>query len=498
MKMRVDWLLDCEPRPAQIEALARSYTGYKYRDTKNDPEGPGVALPHAGGPAKGWGHFMEMRVGKTPTALNEYLLFKRDHGVKAGFVLAPQRYKPTWALEAEKFGVDVPTHVFDSGRRKDFAKFMKDSKGEGMVFVNYEALLYKDNMVLFHEWLAGTASMMIADESVIMKNYTGQYFTRAMLLSKETQVTRPLTGLPTPQGVHDLWAQLRFARALNGFDFFPFRGRFAKMGGFKGKQVKGVREENAEELDRLLEKHCFRGRRIDWGTKIENDNEIVTLSMSPEQQRAYDEMEEDFVMWLNEDEAVTAEQVITKRMKMQQIASGFIIDNEGQPRQIQAFEATPKYMDLRARLDTEIRGKTMVVGYYTQTLENLIEGLQHMKPAIIAGEKIMKKYGRNSDAEKARFNNDPECRVIVCQSQAVKYGHTLMGNPTDPCLDLCFFENDYSLDNRRQTEERPQGEGQLGALHIWDYCSSSIETDIIGALQRKSDVADTIMKYYKN
>ena len=51
----VDWLLDCEPRPAQLEAIARSYTGKAYRVEKNAPLGPPIGtLQHAGKPAKGF------------------------------------------------------------------------------------------------------------------------------------------------------------------------------------------------------------------------------------------------------------------------------------------------------------------------------------------------------------------------------------------------------------------------------------------------------------
>ena len=66
------WLLNCEPREVQLEALNRSY----FCD---------------GGPKRGWGHFMEMRLGKTPAALNEYLLLRRDTDIRRMLVIAPCR-----------------------------------------------------------------------------------------------------------------------------------------------------------------------------------------------------------------------------------------------------------------------------------------------------------------------------------------------------------------------------------------------------------------------
>ena len=86
---------------------------------------------------------------------------------------------------------------------------------------------------------------------------------------------------------------------------------------------------------------------------------------------------------------------------------------------------------------------------------------------------------------------------MLGQSKAIKYGHTLMGLPNDPCLTTIYFENSYSLDDRAQSEERNQGEGQQGAIHVVDYVSSPIEERVIAALQRKEDVAAAIMGYYK-
>lgn len=492
----IDWLLTGEPRPAQIEALSRSYLGIKWRNKASQDIVSPVHLPHCPRPALGWGHFMEMRVGKTPTALNEFMLFKRDHGVNKGFMLSPNRYKATWGTEAAHFGLDVPIHVFESKNRKEFAEFMRTNKGQGgFVVANYEALIYEDNTKLFAEWI-DNKTYMGADESVMLKNKDSQFFKNAMTLSKDAAVTRPMTGLPTPNAPFDIWAQLRFARQLNGQNFYSFKHTFTKMGGFKNKKALGLKNE--EQLLELLNDVCFKARRADWGTKINSDFERVSIDMLPAQKKAYQEMERDFVTWLDEsDTLVSADQVMTKRMKMQQISSGFVIDEEGKAHDLVPFHKTPKFIDVLDRLTNEVSGKVIIIAHYTHTILNLLEALKQFDPAIIAGNTTMKRVERDAESEKNRFNNSSKCRVIIGQSQAIKYGHTLMGNTNDPCLSMGFFENNYSLDNRAQTEERPQGEGQQAAIHVWDYFSSGIERDIIKALQDKRNIADTIMAHYK-
>jgi len=109
----VDWLLDCEPRIVQLEATARSYTGVAYRSHKNDcmPKN-GKRLKHAGSPADGWGQLLEMRLGKSPLLLNEFQLFRRDYGLRRLVIFSPNQYKTSWKLEAQKFGVELPVHVY--------------------------------------------------------------------------------------------------------------------------------------------------------------------------------------------------------------------------------------------------------------------------------------------------------------------------------------------------------------------------------------------------
>ena len=44
--------------------------------------------------------------------------------------------------------------------------------------------------------------------------------------------------------------------------------------------------------------------------------------------------------------------------------------------------------------------------------------------------------------QKARFNNDASCRVILLQCDASRYGHTLLGGPgeADKCRTMIFLK----------------------------------------------------------
>lgn len=486
----VRWLLDCDPRPAQIEATLRSYHGIATRDHVDAEQQPRI-LSHGLMPAIGFNHFMQMRLGKTPTALNEFMLFKADHGLNKALIVSPNKYKWTWQLEAEKFGVDVPVCVLDTANRKEAQQFVRTAK-EGILVVHYEAFNNEANKGIIDAWV-DKKTYMPFDESVLIKNPQARTTKAAILTADRAAVVRTLTGLPAPQSVCDLWSQLRVTRHTSGTNFYAFRGRYARMGGFKNKKVVGGRNE--EELDAKLNQWAFRAKRRDWTDYLESDYEITSLSMLPEQKSMYDQMNEDFIVWLNDDELVSAEQVITKRMKMQQIASGFIFDEHGVPRVLVPMEKTPKFIDLKDMLDNYIDGKVIVFAHYRHTISELYRLLKPYGVSLIAGDQDMKKMDLNAEEEKRKFNGGGN-KVMIGQSASIKYGHTLMGVPGDRCETEVFFENSYSLDTRAQCEERPQGHGQQNSIAIVDYASCSVEKEIIRALQQKKNVAEAIMTAY--
>lgn len=484
----IEWVLDCEPRPIQQEAILRSYYGYKNRETiKDDPQ----PVKMADGPHPGFGHLMEMRTGKTPTVLNEFMLLEANHGVKNALIVAPNRFKRTWKLEATKFGVPFPVHVFESQDRFKCRVFMRTHRRTGIVVVNYEALGYEDNLKILDEWVTED-TLIAADESVCLKNRNSLRFKNGFALTRRAKFKRIATGLPAPQAPFDLWAQLRFIGQISGVPFHAFRNKYTIMGGWRGKQPQGIRNEG--ELNQLLDSMAFRARRGDWSDRIDNDYEMMLLDLLPQQQVAYQTMEQDMITFVSKHEFITVEMVISKVIKLQQISSGFILD-EGDVHDLTSFAKTPKFVDLLDRLENMIVGKVIVVAHYNNTCQKLIELLDKFNPAKIVGSRNMGNVSVESQV--AKFNEDPTCKVLVGQSLALKYGFTLIGSAVRPCNTLVFYENSYSLDTRAQCEERPQHMAQTTPLHILDYACSAIEEKVIAALQRKKDVAEVIMGYVK-
>lgn len=510
-----DWIIKGEPRAVQIEALRRSYGGFWLKQSENDDnEQPYHVVDRHGlgrtGASTGWGHFLEQRLGKTPAFLNEFALFRRDHGEKWAVVIAPQSFKPEWVAETERFGLDCSAYAFDSIHRADAARWAdRNSRHGGLLAVNYEALL-SDSTIKFLKTLAQDRAVLAFDESINIKNDSGRLTKSAIDLSKSFRIRRDLTGKPVVQGPHDMWAQLRALGELSGFNPVAFRNRYCKVGGFQGKKVIG--SKNEEELQELLAGTSFLARRCDWLQTPGTEYATRKVEMIPEQKAHYKSMEQDFLIQLagelsahsgaavDEGEllTITAQQIVTKLLKLSQIASGFIIDEVGVPHDIMPRSVNPKLQELKRMVTQELSTKVIIFAHHTHAIEMLMDELKDFQPALIAGSGQMKRFQREVQAEKARFNGSRECRVIIGQEQAIRYGHTLMGGPDDPMLHEIFYENNYSLNDRSQCEERGQGSGQMGLITIWDMQCSPIEEATLEALRAKEDISSATLNYARD
>lgn len=493
----VEWLIGGEPREVQLEALRRSFYGYALKDHKDD-EGNMRILREGFIPTRGWGHYMEMRLGKTPTALNEFMLFRQGYDFERIIVLGPNQYKEDWALENEKYGVDVPMIPYYQQKLSKMEKAFKDAKGALSFSVNYEALQY-DKTLDFLESIMTKRTLLVADESIFIKNRESLFTKGAMQIRDKVAVTRVASGLPMTQGPTDFFSQAKFIGMYDGLSYYAFRGKYCVMGGFKGRKVTGSKDE--DKLNADINSKAFVAKRRDWGTQSEAEHYQMRLDMAPEQKKHYDEMNQELITIVEtekgEEEAIIAEQVMGKLMKMQQISSGFVYTEAGEAVEIMDPKKTPKMKALLMLLENEIKGKVVIPYHYAQSGELLEEVLAKYNPAFILSTGRMKKKGLDYVSEKKKFNNDPSCRVVIGNLVTMKYGHDLTGSPEDRCATMFFFENNFSLDNRTQVEARNTTAFQDWAnLYLDPYCSQT-ELNAISALVEKRNLVEGVLGPYR-
>lgn len=462
------WLAPIAPYEVQMEALRRSHDRPR------------------------WGHFLEQGLGKTLLTLAEFLYMRNTKLVDVGIVVCPNSLKMTWVEEAERAGVTA----------KAWPEIIT-AKNQ-LQIINYEATITPRGSAWLKQLTQDHAVMLVLDESAQIKNPRARRTRLLHQIAPQCRVRRLLSGAPMVQGPHDLWAQLKFLDAIP-YNFFVFRSKFCKMGGWQGKQVMGVSDEAG--LRSLLAQFSWRARKTEWTDLPEKQYVTRTIEMVPEQQAMYREMLADFVLLLcphsrqdvrallpgehapvncPEPNEIRAEIVITQMLKLQQISSGFVIDAEHKASRIPGADGKAR---VTREIIEEADGKVMVVTLYKHSTAFLLKYLAEFSPARIHGGMTP----ADLQDQKHRFNTDSSCRVIVVQVQAGRYGHTLLGTKEARCATCVFYENSYSLDARIQTEDRIHRFGQDRSVLYVDLTSSKVDREVIRALQTKKSVAASVI-----
>lgn len=452
-----------------------------------------IAALEAAKDKKGFGYFMDMGLGKTLTALSEFQTLN-DQGVTRLVVVCPNSFKSGWKEEIEKHGMNTDFHIYESGSPYNQDFFERKYNRPPTVIVNYEAIRRDDTQKALLKYMQQKPTMLVFDESIQLKRHDALQTKAALRLTLYAEYRRILTGKPTTQGPHDLWGQMKAIGQLDGRNYYAFRSMFCQMGGYMNKKVVGV--QNADILAGMIDPWVFRASKADWGFDVGKVPTIREYTMTQEQRDQYKSMEQEFVLWLNEEENVAVDAAITKYIKLAQIQAGFIIKEDQNVVELVAPDKNPRINLLLDVLNDEVSGKSIVVYVHRYSFNMLSRTLHEYNPAWIKGAMEPSEI----EAQKHRFNNDPNCRVILVQATAGRYGHTLIGGPepNNRCATTIFFENSYSLDTRSQLEDRNHRFGQLADAVVYiDLCGTSMDRNVIRALQRKEAIFQTIFSLIK-
>lgn len=436
-----------------------------------------LALERAGG-RFGFGYLMEMGLGKTQTALAEAINLLREGKIEHMAVICPNTLKGVWAAEAEKTGAPFTVVVWDGVERPM-------PKGPALLILNYEATWQRGG-----DWLRAALLRhevyLVADESVAMKDPRSRQTKACLKLGALARYKRILTGAPITQGPQDAWGQLSFLGAPLG-SFYGFRGRYCRMGGFQAKKVLGAREDTAEEFSGLLDKWCFRATKDEWTDIPALIKTRRRLSMNPMQTRVYKDLMSEMFAEI-EGGTVSPPIILTRMLRLQQVSSGFVTDDDGKIVELAKPTSNSKVQAILDILE-ETRGKALVFTMFRHTVTMLEKALADYKPALLVG-------GMDDlDAHKARFETDPECRVMIVQQQAGKYGHTLLGG--GDCSTTIFAESSWSLDTRLQALARNHRHGQRNHVVVHDLPASDIEEKVLDVLNGKAVTAEQLVDAIK-
>src|SRR5690606_8744326 len=296
------------------------------------------------------------------------------------------------------------------------------------------------------------------------------------------------TGTPVTQNPLDLWSQYRFLDpTIFPRSFYAFRARYAVMGGYQNYQVVGYRN-----LDELVEKAHRIAFRITRAECLDLPPEIVQhvpVSLGRQASTVYREIEEAAIARLSSDATVSAANVLTELLRLQQVAGGWVTTDDGRTVQV-GTEKLDALMDLLEDLLSHQERKVIVFCRFVPEIRAILAACE--KVGIQAGG--LDGEARDRGELVRRFQEEPEPRVMVIQIQTGGLGITLHRADT-----AVFYSTGWSLADYEQAKARIQRAGQTAEkvqyFHL--IAKDTVDERIMKALDQKRDLSRMVVDEWR-
>ena len=470
---------------------------YKFKTKPYDHQS--IAMERAG-TNNSFGFFMEMGTGKSKVLIDNLGSLYLGGHVKFALIIAPKGVYRNWVAKElpQHMSDDVPNRVIRwvaNGTKKQTEEMrsIKDKFDGLTVFVmNVEAFSTLKGQQA-GDWMGralGSGGMIAIDESTTIKNH-GTKRTKALIkIAKLFKFKRLLTGSPITKSPLDIYAQAEFlGPRLLGFDsFYAFQARYAvthkvKMGMKTFNKIVGYR--NIEELTWKIEQFSYRVLKKDCLDLPEKTYTVRYVGMTDEQFNYYRNIKNYALAQLENGELVTAPQVITQMLRLQQVLSGHLKSDDGT---MITFPSTR--LSALEEIMQEHDGKAIIWSRFRHDIVMITKMLNDKFGEGCAASY----YGDTLDEDRhntvTNFQNpDHKLKYFVGNPSTAGYGLTLTE------ANLCvYYANDFNLETRIQSEDRAHRIGQRNPVLYIDLISEgSIDEKIVQALRAKIDIGAKVL-----
>lgn len=419
----------------------------------------------------------DMGLGKSLQAMTVFAIDVVRGWSQTAIVVCPVTLKGNWEDELQKFTRFPFVKLEGSPKQRDkqLMEFMEIT-GPKVLIVNYEqvvAHLDTLNAIRFN--------VAIFDEAHYLKNHKAKRTQACLSLFSERSFM--LTGTPMLNHVNELWAILHRIDRKAYPRYWSFVNRYAVFGGYKDKQIVGVKNE--KELTENLQNVMLRRLKKDVLDLPEVQIIERRVDLSPEQRKIYDEVLNEMRLPLpGEAEPEDIENALTKFLRLKQIC--------GTTLPFTGADVSSK-LDLACEDDLELleNGEKIVV--FTQFRDVQACYLKRMSGSdypIFALHGDIKTEDRQPIVRQWTATEGPA--VIVCMLQVASVGLNLVAAKHGSFLDKLFVPglNKQAIDRLHRI-----GQSSTQPVQIREYiCRGTIENRVNQILRTKSKLFGEIVE----
>jgi SNF2 family DNA or RNA helicase len=439
---------------------------------------------------------MDMGTGKTKVTID----FLNNYPTGGGhhLVFCPLSVVPTWPAEIKTHGAGKYRVVaLDKGpvaKRTEWAKeALEGAAASGQVAViviNHESAWrnpFRD-FVLERQW-----GCIVVDESHRAKAPGGKFAKFCGVAARRAETRLALTGTPMPRDHMDLYAQGRFIDSnVFGSSFTTYKSRYGIWQDIKTNKVDrrgnritarkliGIRHK--EELMRKLDEMSYRVQADD---VLDLPPAVVirrTCSLTPAERKAYESIREHLIAEVDGG-FVTASNVLSKILRLQQVAQGVVQDEEGQVHTI--GESKRKLLE-ECLLDLDSDTPAVVFCRFHTDLDAV-----HITCENI-GRGCLELSGRLNQLEEFKEGGGP---ILAVQIQSGGVGVDLSRAAYSFYYTPTYDGGAYEQSLRRTRRPTKHQHGSYFYYHL--VAENTIDLDVYRALVNKKKVADSVLEGIK-
>lgn len=445
---------------------------------------------------KGFGLLFEMGCGKTLTAIAIAGAGYQMGKVERLLIVAPTSVVAVWPKELQEYAKFKYTCKTLLGEKKQRIKQIDDLlkfpfKALKVAVINYESTWRPEILEKLKEF---DADMVIADESQRIKTYDAAQSKAMHELGDQARYKLILSGTPVQTAAIDIWSQYRFLdKTVFGDNFFKFRGRYAIMGGYGNKKIVGYKD-----LEGLIKKEhsiAFRVTKDEALDLPEQTFETRKIQFNQKEKNLYERIKKDSYAELDRGGHITATTVLTRLLRLQQLAGGFLVQDDAQKPQLVSRAKLDALGDIIEDYVIGSGKKLVIFARFIAEVKAIMELAdkvlpKELKQVAIYGD--IKKEDRGDIVK--QFQEDPKTVLFIGQIDTAGTGITLTA--ADTCV---YYSKNFNYATYSQSLSRIHRIGQRNCCTYIDLeIEGTIDELISKALSRKEDMAKTVVDNWRD
>lgn len=420
--------------------------------------------------------FLDMGLGKTVATLTALRILKDEYlEIGRTLVIAPKSVAlNTWSGECRKWD-----HLRDTR-----VSIVMGTAKEREAALSADADIYvtnRDSTVWLTERYRGGKwpfDSVVIDESSSFKNPASKRFRALYRMRPQILRLVLLTGTPSPNGLMDLWSQIRLldmGRRL-GRTLGQYRDTWFRPGRRNGAVVYDwtPKPEARAAISERISDICLSMRASDWLDLPGLLYPGMDIALSRSEMRGYLDFEREQLMDIDGKtvEAVTAAALTNKLL---QYTGGAVYDTE------HTWHETGRSKIEALRSIAEATEEPLLVYYqYQSERDRLLREFRDLSPFTFRGEPDI------LDAW-----NGGKIRMLLCQPASVAYGLNMQrGGRT-----IVWYSPTWNLELYEQANARLYRQGQTRPVLIYHLVAvDTVDEAVMNALRGKSGVQSALLQ----